>query len=109
MRCTKTGRRYEINCFSHPPLNPLPSREGKERKELPSKEGGKERNPNQWRGIYPLEMGRNLIKTLLSLDYSVNGKATEMLEKGCQGFIQKPYKLREVSQKIKEVLDKKKE
>ena len=54
-------------------------------------------------------MGRNLIKTLLSLDYSVNGKATEMLEKGCQGFIQKPYKLREVSQKIKEVLDKKKE
>ena len=27
-----------INCFSHPPLNPLPSREGKEREKLPSRE-----------------------------------------------------------------------
>jgi len=47
-----------INCLLHPPLNPLPSREGKERKELPSKEGKKERNSHQGRGVYPLEMGK---------------------------------------------------
>jgi len=28
-----------INYFSHPPLFPLPSREGKEGREVPSKEG----------------------------------------------------------------------
>jgi len=28
-----------INCLSHPPLNPLPSREGKKRVKLPSREG----------------------------------------------------------------------
>ena len=28
-----------INCLLHPPLNPLPSREGKEREKLPSREG----------------------------------------------------------------------
>ena len=49
-----------INCLLHPPLNPLPSREGKEKKELPLKEG-KERNSHQGRGIYPLGMGRNLL------------------------------------------------
>jgi hypothetical protein len=27
-----------INCLLHPPLNPLPSREGKEREKLPSRE-----------------------------------------------------------------------
>ena len=39
-----------INCLLHPPLNPLPSREGKERKELPSKEGKK-------REKFPLKEG----------------------------------------------------
>jgi hypothetical protein len=28
-----------INCFLHPPLNPLPLREGKEIEKLPSREG----------------------------------------------------------------------
>jgi len=27
-----------MNCLLHPPLNPLPSREGKEREKLPSRE-----------------------------------------------------------------------
>ena len=30
-----------INCLSHPPLNPLPSREGEKREKLPSREGEK--------------------------------------------------------------------
>jgi len=27
------------NCLSHPPLNPLPSREGRQKEMLPSREG----------------------------------------------------------------------
>jgi len=29
-----------------------------------------------------------------------------MLEKGCDGFIQKPFTVEELSQKIREILDK---
>ena len=45
------------------------------------------------------------IKVLLSSGYSISGQATEILEHGCNGFIQKPFKLRELSVKIREVLD----
>lgn len=45
------------------------------------------------------------IKVLLSSGYSISGQATEILERGCNGFIQKPFKLRELSFKIREVLD----
>jgi len=47
------------------------------------------------------------IKVLLSSGYSISGQATEILERGCNGFIQKPFKLRELSFKIREVLDSK--
>jgi CheY-like chemotaxis protein len=46
------------------------------------------------------------IKVLLSSGYSINGEATEILERGCNGFIQKPYKSKKLSQKIREILDK---
>jgi PAS domain S-box-containing protein len=49
------------------------------------------------------------VKILLSSGYSIDGKAKEILEKGCDGFIQKPFTIEELSQKIREVLDKKKE
>jgi len=45
------------------------------------------------------------IKVLLSSGYSVSGQAAEILERGCNGFIQKPFKLKELSVKIREVLD----
>jgi len=45
------------------------------------------------------------IKVLLSSGYSISGQAAEILEQGCNGFIQKPFKLRELSVKIREVLD----
>jgi len=45
------------------------------------------------------------IKVLLSSGYSISGQATEILERGCNGFIQKPFKLTELSVKIREVLD----
>ena len=47
------------------------------------------------------------IMVLLSSGYSISGQAAEILERGCNGFIQKPFKLRELSVKIREVLDEK--
>ncbi len=46
------------------------------------------------------------IKVLLSSGYSINGQATEILERGCNGFIQKPFNIGELSKKIREILDK---
>jgi two-component system cell cycle sensor histidine kinase/response regulator CckA len=46
-------------------------------------------------------------KILLSSGYSIDGQASEILNKGCNGFIQKPFNLKELSKKIREVLKKK--
>ena len=45
------------------------------------------------------------IKVILSSGYSINGQAAEILERGCKGFIQKPFNVHELSLKIREVLD----
>ncbi len=47
------------------------------------------------------------IKVLLSSGYSINGQAAEILNRGCSEFIQKPFSLKELSQKLREILDKK--
>ena len=47
------------------------------------------------------------VKVLLSSGYSINGQATEILDRGCNGFIQKPFKMKELSQKLREILDEK--
>lgn len=44
------------------------------------------------------------IKVLLSSGYALTGKASDMLERGCNSFLKKPFSLKELSQKIKEVL-----
>jgi CheY-like chemotaxis protein len=44
------------------------------------------------------------VKTLLASGYSIEGEATEILNRGCNGFIQKPFNLSQLSQKIKEIL-----
>ena len=46
------------------------------------------------------------IKILLSSGFSIDGEATEILERGCDGFIQKPFNMKEFSQAIREVLGK---
>jgi CheY-like chemotaxis protein len=46
------------------------------------------------------------VKVLLSSGYSVEGQATEILKRGCNGFIQKPFNLKSLSGKIREVLNK---
>jgi CheY-like chemotaxis protein len=47
------------------------------------------------------------IKTLLSSGYSINGKTQAILNRGCNGFIQKPFNLTSLSQKVRKVLDQK--
>ena len=46
------------------------------------------------------------MKVLLSSGYSISGQATEILERGCDGFIQKPFTMRQLSQRIRKILDK---
>ena len=46
------------------------------------------------------------VKVLLSSGYSIDGQATEILKRGCNGFIQKPFNLKNLSRKIREVLNK---
>ncbi len=45
------------------------------------------------------------VNVLLSSGYSIDGKANEILSKGCRGFIQKPFSLEALSKKIRSVLD----
>ena len=47
------------------------------------------------------------IKVLLASGYSMNGTATEIMDRGCNGFIQKPFKMKEFSQKLREILNQK--
>jgi len=47
------------------------------------------------------------VKVLLSSGYSIEGEAKEILKRGCDAFIQKPFKPEQLSQKIREILDNK--
>ena len=46
------------------------------------------------------------VKVLLSSGYSIDGEATEILKRGCEGFIQKPFSMEDLSKKIRDVLNK---
>jgi len=46
------------------------------------------------------------IKVLLSSGYNIEGQATEILERGCDGFIQKPFNMKELSRSIDEIWNK---
>ncbi len=45
------------------------------------------------------------VKVLLSSGYSIDGAAREILERGCKGFIQKPFGLKDLSQKISDIIE----
>ena len=47
------------------------------------------------------------VRVILSSGYSINGQATEILNRGCSGFIQKPFNLQSLSQKVSSVLTNK--
>ncbi|CAB1059211.1 PAS/PAC sensor hybrid histidine kinase [Olavius sp. associated proteobacterium Delta 1] len=45
------------------------------------------------------------VKVLLVSGYSLNKQIEELLDKGCNGFIQKPFDIVQLSQKLREVLE----
>jgi CheY-like chemotaxis protein len=45
------------------------------------------------------------VKVLLSSGYSINGQASEILKRGCNGFIQKPFNLQNLSQNLRAILE----
>lgn len=44
------------------------------------------------------------IRVILSSGYSLEGQAQQILNRGCKGFLQKPFELQALSQKVQEVL-----
>lgn len=46
------------------------------------------------------------VKVLLSSGYSIDGQAEEILKRGCSGFIQKPFNMKELSRSVREILDR---
>jgi CheY-like chemotaxis protein len=44
------------------------------------------------------------IKVLISSGYSIEGQAQDLLQSGCNGFIQKPYDAESLSTKVREIL-----
>jgi two-component system, cell cycle sensor histidine kinase and response regulator CckA len=45
------------------------------------------------------------IKVLLASGYSLDGQAQNIIDRGCNGFIQKPFNIKKLSHKIRTVLD----
>ncbi len=45
------------------------------------------------------------VKVLLASGYSISGEASRILERGCNAFIQKPFNMKQLSEKIRKVLD----
>jgi DNA-binding NtrC family response regulator len=44
------------------------------------------------------------VRVLLASGYSLDGHASEIMKRGCGGFIQKPFSLEELTRKIRDVL-----
>jgi CheY-like chemotaxis protein len=47
------------------------------------------------------------VKVLLSSGFTIDGEASEILQRGCHGFIQKPFSMKELSGKMKQILGEK--
>ena len=46
------------------------------------------------------------IKVLLSSGYSIDGQASEIMSRDCDGFIQKPFNMIQLSKRIRKIFDK---
>jgi DNA-binding NtrC family response regulator len=44
------------------------------------------------------------IKVLLSSGYGVDEQTSEVMKRGCKGFIQKPFNMKALSEKIQEII-----
>ena len=47
------------------------------------------------------------VKVLLASGYSLEGQAREIMKRGCDGFIQKPFSLSELIDRVKSILERK--
>jgi len=45
------------------------------------------------------------VKVLLSSGYSLNGEAQRIMDRGCNGFLHKPFTIEQLSRKIREILE----
>ena len=45
------------------------------------------------------------VKVILSSGYSLKGQAAQIMERGCRAFLQKPFNIKELSKKVRNVLD----
>jgi len=45
------------------------------------------------------------IPVMLSSGYAINGQAEEIMRRGCNGFIQKPFNISEFSKQVRKILD----
>jgi CheY-like chemotaxis protein len=63
---------------------------------MPKMDGGM--TFDQIRELYPS------VPVILSSGYSLDGQATQIMQRGCNGFLQKPFGLSELSQKIRKTL-----
>ena len=58
------------------------------------------------RNLYPLIMkARSNLKVIVFSGYSIDGPAREILDAGAQDFIQKPFSVSALSEKLKEVFE----
>lgn len=64
---------------------------------MPGLDGGK--TFDRLRQLHPR------LPVILSSGYSINGEAAEILSRGCNGFIQKPFNISELSAKVRKTLD----
>jgi PAS domain S-box-containing protein len=49
------------------------------------------------------------VKVLLSSGYSLNGQASKIINRGCVGFIQKPFTIRDIAGQLRKIFDEKSE
>jgi CheY-like chemotaxis protein len=54
---------------------------------------------------YALKIINPEVKVILSSGYMINRQIESVMEQGCRAFIQKPFRMEELSKKIREVLD----
>jgi two-component system cell cycle sensor histidine kinase/response regulator CckA len=67
---------------------------------MPGFDGGK--TFDRIREIQPL------MRVMLSSGYAINGQAEEIMRRGCNGFIQKPFNISELSKQVRRILDERK-
>jgi len=45
------------------------------------------------------------VRVLLASGFAVDGEAAQILERGCNGFIQKPFDMKELAEKVEEIMN----